>query len=334
MRNFFIGIDISKKTIECAYTSPEGIVITRTYQNNEDGFKEMIKDIKVIRSKKSEMWFVMENTGDYTIALALFLEGKKYRYSIVPAMRIKETVVTQRGKTDKVDAIRIAEYARRFSDRLVPTKLADSKIFLLRKLMTERRQMVRTRASFVSMESNDHRGVESSILQRRKKLIADLDELIEEIEKQMAEVIASDEQLNRNFHLLDSIKGIGLVNAVNIIVYTENFTLFNNARQYAAFCNIAPYEHSSGTSVRKGVHTSHKGHKQLKADLLMGAKSAIVYNKELKQYYERKLEEGKKKRIIFNNVAFKLITYMFAVVKRESKFVYFNNYSSKKSKIA
>ena len=184
------------------------------------------------------------------------------------------------------------------------------------------------------MEKSDSRGVEHSIYQRREELVRHLDELVAEVEKQMLEVIKSEEDLNRNFRLLDSIKGIGLVNAVNIIVYTENFTLFNNARQYAAFCNIAPYEHSSGTSVRKGVHTSHKGHKQLKADLLMGAKSAIVYNKELKQYYERKLEEGKKKRIIFNNVAFKLITYMFAVVKRESKFVYFNNYSSKKSKIA
>lgn len=334
MTNFFIGIDISKKTIDCAYTSPDGIVITRSYRNSEEGFKEMIADLKVLRVRKSRLWFVMENTGDYTIPLALFLENKKYCYSIVPAMKIKETVITQRGKSDKVDAIRIAEYAKRFSDRLVPTQLADSKIFLLRKLMSERRQLVRTRASFASMEKSDSRGVEHSIYQRREELVRHLDELIAEVEKQMLEVIKSEEDLNRNFRLLDSIKGIGLVNAVNIIVYTENFTTFNNARQYAAFCNVAPYENSSGTSIRKGTHTSHKGHKQLKADLIMGARSAIVHNNELRYYYTRKLEEGKKKKLLFNNVAFKLITYMFAVVRRQSQFVYFNNYSSKKSKSA
>lgn len=334
MKTFFIGIDISKKTIDCAYYLSGQLIFVGKYDNDTKGFKSMIKDLKSRRLNINKAWFVMENTGDYTIQIALFLEENNYTYSIVPAMKIKETILTQRGKNDKVDAIRIAEYGQRFSDRIKPTQLADSKVFLLRKLMTERRLLTRDRASYVAADKSDPRGIKQNINRRCQERIAFLEKQIEEIDKEMAEVIAMDELLAQNYELLDGIKGIGLVNAVNIIVYTDNFTLFDNARQYAAFCNVAPFECSSGTSVRKGTHTSHKGHKQLKADLIMAARSAIVHNPDLRLYYQRKVAEGKSRKLVLNNVAFKLITFMFAVIKRQTPYVYINNYSTKKSKAA
>ena len=66
----------------------------------------------------------------------------------------------------------------------------------------------------------------------------------------------------------------------------------------------------------------------LKADLSQAAKSAIVWDKELKEYYIRKTMQGKAFGVVLNTVKFKLICRMFAVVKRGTPFVELNTYKS------
>jgi len=70
-----------------------------------------------------------------------------------------------------------------------------------------------------------------------------------------------------NYLLLQSIKGIGPVNAINTLLHTNNFTSFQNARQYACYIGIAPFEHTSGTRIRGKTRVSKYGNKMLKADL-------------------------------------------------------------------
>ena len=48
---------------------------------------------------------------------------------------------------------------------------------------------------------------------------------------------------------------------------------------------------------------------------------AIRYDKELKAYYERKVEKGKAKMLVINNVRRKLLSRVFAVINRKTPFV-------------
>ena len=73
--------------------------------------------------------------------------------------------------------------------------------------------------------------------------------------------------------------------ALTVIIKTRNFTRFTNARKFACFCGTAPFEHSSGTSIRKKTRVSHLADKQMKTLLDLSAKSAIQYDKELREYY-------------------------------------------------
>lgn len=70
------------------------------------------------------------------------------------------------------------------------------------------------------------------------------------------------------------------------------------------------------------------GAKRLKADLLQAAKSAIVWDREMKSYYERKVKEGKAFGVVLNAVKFKLVCRMFAIVKRGTPFVELEKYKS------
>ena len=84
---------------------------------------------------------------------------------------------------------------------------------------------------------------------------------------------------------------------------------------------MAPFENSSGTSIKGKTRVSHLANKRLKANLSNGAGSAVQNNTELRLYYERKSKEGKEHGVIMNAMKFKLITRVFAVVNRGTPFV-------------
>ena len=133
-------------------------------------------------------------------------------------------------------------------------------------------------------------------------------------------IIDEDKSLKQNFHLLQSIKGVGKIIALTTIIKTHNFTRFANARKFACFCGTAPFEHSSGTSIRKKSRVSHLADKQMKSLLDLSAKSAIQYDKELREYYLKRTEAGKSKMSTINVVRNKILYRMFAIIKRQTPF--------------
>src|SRR5207249_1700630 len=120
----------------------------------------------------------------------------------------------------------------------------------------------------------------------------------------------------RNYTLLQSIIGVGPVLALAVIIKTRNFTLFATARKFSCHCGCAPFAHTSGTSIRGKTKVSHLADKHLKTLLDLAAKTAIQHDKELKAYYQRRLEMGKSKMSTINIVRNKIIYRMFAVINR------------------
>ena len=144
------------------------------------------------------------------------------------------------------------------------------------------------------------------------------------IERQMAEVVTSDEEIYQTYTRLLTIPGIGPVNAINTIANTQNFTAFETARQYAKYVGVAPSEHSSGTSVRWRGRPSLHADLQAKADLSMAALRAVEFSFEMSQCYERKLGNRKDdkdvQRKALNAIKFKLIRQMFSVARQHKNF--------------
>lgn len=136
----------------------------------------------------------------------------------------------------------------------------------------------------------------------------------------MMKIIAQDERMKLNYTLIASIKGIGKVNGLMTIAHTKNFTSFSNPRRYAVYVGVVPFDHSSATSMRGIKRVSHIAIKELKQELSQAARSAIVWDKEMNAYAENKLKV-KCYKIVLNNVKFKLILRMFAVVKKGEMYV-------------
>ena len=154
-------------------------------------------------------------------------------------------------------------------------------------------------------------------LQQKQKINS---KIIESIEGEMMKIVAGDELMKMNFTLITSIKGIGKVNALMTIAYTENFTSFSNPRSYAVYVGVVPFEHSSGTSIRGRKRVSQLANKELKQELNQAARSAMTWDKEMNSYAENKMKT-KCYKIVLNNIKFKLILRMFAVVKKGEMYV-------------
>ena len=143
----------------------------------------------------------------------------------------------------------------------------------------------------------------------------------EKVETRMLEIINEDPEIKSLYDLVTSVKCVGNVLATELLVYTHGFTRMQNNRQLSCYCGIAPFDHSSGTSVRGRTGTSNFANMNLKSTLHLAAISATQYVPEIKKYYERKVAEGKNKMCVINAIRNKLIHRILAVVKRGSPYV-------------
>lgn len=150
-----------------------------------------------------------------------------------------------------------------------------------------------------------------------KYVIEVLTQEVKEAETAIKEAMCLDQSLQTNYELASSVTGIGFATAVHLLIATENFTRFSDVRKLICYCGVAPFEHSSGISIRGKTRVSHLANKKLKSLLTMAALSAIQHDPELKAKYDQKVKEGKPKMSVLNIIRAKLIERVYAVIKKQ-----------------
>lgn len=322
MQNFiFIGTDVSKLTLD------HGIHTAMVHEkttNNPEGFKSWLKWALRFGSK-GQLWVVMEHTGYYSYQFELFLHQEAIRYTKVAALEIKRSVGLVRGKSDKVDALLISRYGWMNRDRLEPQQLSAAVITELKDLVNLRDKLVRDRSGYkarIKEQAATRKYAKGHIQNKiQARMIKELTKDIKEVEGAIKGLLKEDEALLNNYKLLVSIKAIGFVTAVYMLAYTENFRKFLNSRKFACYAGLAPFEHSSGTSLRGKNRVNHYANKKAKCLLNLAASVAIQHNLEMKTYYIKRVNEGKSKMGTLNIIRHKLVDTMFAVVKRGTPYI-------------
>ncbi len=326
-KKWFIGIDISKESIDAALmgeNEPDRFVENK-FSNDLKGFESMKEWLIKHKAKPSECLFCMEHTGTYGLLLFAWLNHQEADFCVEPGLQIKHSQGMTRGKNDKVDARRIAQYAMDHKARLTPYVLPSENLVRIRQLLTYRDQLVRVRTGLKnSLQSHQEYEQVTSwdyVTKDIQKQIRQLDESIDQAEKQVLGIIESESSLKKNFTLATSVKGIGLVIAAVMLVTTNNFTGFENGRKYACYAGIAPFPYDSGTSIKGKTQVSYLANKQIKTLLSNGANSAKSFDPEIRAYYKRKREEGKEHKSVINAISCKLVNRVFSVVKRQTPYV-------------
>src|SRR5688572_25881463 len=321
MRHFLIeGVDVAKFTLDICF-KPAGTFMQ--ISNDAEGFKQWLSKLQELAGQEAVL-VIMEHTGLYSNRFERFLQSHSIAYCKIAALQIKRSLGVTRGKNDKIDARRIAEYGWLRKEILKPDDPLQQKIQTLRSLLSLRSKLVGDRSAYITrLKEAAHCGVYTAASfegKLQEKMIKELTTAIRKADDQIKLFIKSDESLSQTSVLLQSIKGVGWVIATYMICSTENFKKFPNARKFNCYAGIAPFKYESGTSIKGRSRVSHLANKEIKTLLNLAAFTALRFDEEMKNYYKRRVSEGKRKMSCVNIIRAKIVARMFAVIKRQTPY--------------
>lgn len=324
----FVGIDVSKKTLDGVFIFNKDVDKSthQQFSNDAEGIKKLMSYVKKQKGVTTHnTLYCFEHTGIYGRKLAFTLSEKQWCVWIEMPVSILRSMGLQRGKNDKVDAKRIAIYAMKNNEQAKLWEEPRKEVGTLRQLLTTRERLINSLTSLKvpvkEFKQTGNKDLASIIEKSIKNAVKGLEKDIKKIEQAIIEVITNDDTLTKLYSLITSVIGVGMITAVELICFTNEFKMYTEAKQLACYCGVAPFEHTSGTSVRGKSRVSRMANKSLKTKLHLCAMVAIQYDAELKTYYERKVKEGKNKMLVINAVRNKLVHRITAVVKRQTPFI-------------
>ena len=318
-----IGIDVSRDKIDVRDYKVEN---HKEYPNNESGFKQLLSKARKDHGKELKGIIIcFEHTGLYSLPLSVFLSQKKIAYTMVSGLEIKKSLGMARGKNDKIDAYQIARYAYLRREEIKEFELPSEDILKLKGLLSLRERLVKHRASYLGhlkeLKAFYQKSKNPLLFKTQQDMVKELSIQIKRIESEILEIIKNDPKLKKLYSLVSSVKGVGLIVGVTLLVYTNGFTAFETWRKFATYAGIAPFSDESGTCRKKPMRVSHMANKRVKALLTNSATSSILHNPEMRIYYEKRISEGKSVMSTINVIRNKIVARVFAVVKRGTPYV-------------
>lgn len=329
----FIGIDVSKLWFDASLLVVKSSIKqpkeTGRFDNNSAGIKAFEKWLKKFRvSFDKNTMLVIENTGVYHRLLWSFCSTRNLPLYIGNAADIKWSFGIARGKNDKVDSLRLCDYAHKHFDELKPTPAINDKLLLLKDLMTSRTKLLSQKNSIKTylkeLKQINDKGVQKIMEEAHKTAIAGIEKSIKNVEAEMIKILKGDTDVLANYNLLITVPGIGHLTAIYLICCTNNFSIKITGKQLACYAGVVPFEHSSGISIKGRNRVHRMANKDLKKLLHMGAISSIQNHEEFKSYFDRKKAEGKHSMSILNAIRNKIVLRAVAVVNNQRPYV--NNY--------
>jgi transposase len=323
---FILGIDVSKESLEiCLIRLADGQLFHLKINNNMQGFQKMKTWLKSHGCElETDTLACLEHTGLYTRRLVHYLLSRQVAVWLESSLQIKRSIGLQRGKDDKIDAQRIAKYALLHLSQANLVNLSGLTLEKLKDLQSNRNRLKKALQSIKTtiQELLLVDPASGKTLQRvNKEAIRGLEKSLEQVEVKMSEFIEKDEELKKKYDLVTTIKGVGKVLAITLLIYTEGFTKMTDGRKLACYCGVAPFEYRSGSSVLGKAGVSKFANKELKKILYLVSINSVRYTQELKTYFKRKVEEGKPKMSVLNVIQNKLLHQIVAVVKRGTPYV-------------
>ncbi|MBW6459314.1 MAG: transposase [Bacteroidales bacterium] len=325
-----IGIDVSKSWIDARMHLARQ---ESRFDNTIGGYKKLIAWVeKSLVTPKESILFAFEHTGLYSYGLSCFLSSTGYYFTLIPGLELHRSMGIVRGKEDRIDATKIALYAYRRKDEIVPYQMPARIIDQLRHLLSLRNRLVVQRAGYqASLKENTlflQKNQDPDSFQIHDRMIHYLSKQIERIILKLIHTIQKDQNINHLFEMICSIKGVGPQTAYYMIVLTHGFILFSEWRKFASYAGTAPFPYQSGTSIKGKTKVNHLANKKIKSLLHSCALSAILYNPEMKAYYNRRSESGKSKMSTLNIIRNKILARIFAVATRGTPYVDTHKYAA------
>jgi transposase len=125
------------------------------------------------------------------------------------------------------------------------------------------------------------------------------------------------------YEIIQSIPGIGSKIAATILSEIGEIHRFNHAKKLVAFAGIDPSVYSSGKFTATTNRITKRGSKKLRHALYLAVLCGLkkTGSKKLRQFYDKKREEGKPYRVALIACVNKLLHWIYALLVKKESFV-------------
>lgn len=163
----------------------------------------------------------------------------------------------------------------------------------------------------VARDSIGSRFATKALVFELKMLLAQigfLKEQLADLTNEIATLLATVDQQ------VTTIPGIGPVTTATIIGELGDLTRFPNVASVIAYAGLDPKVSESGMTSKKRA-ISKRGSKYLRTAIWQAAVRSLIFNPELKAFYEKKRSEGKPKQVAIGAVANKLTRIIYGIMR-------------------
>lgn len=329
-----VGIDVSKDTLDVVFiqgtVNGSSIKGSRKFNNDPAGH-EALWEWSQKRNKGLVVHFVVEATGVYHENVIDYLYYSGQVVSIVLANKIKHYAKSLNIKTknDHVDARTIAHYGlERRPEAWYPATIHLSEMrTLTRDRLAYKKEI--TRLKNQQHAANYSRNNNKLSKEMRQELINRLEENISLIENELKRLVRQDADFQRKINQLETIKGIGFITAITVVCETNGFRDFSSINKTVSYAGLDIAERQSG-KYSGATRITKKGNSRIRAVLFMPALTAIRYNEQIRNLYERIVQKNpaiKRKGVVA--AMRKLLVLMFVLWKKDESFNPDYNWSRK-----
>jgi transposase len=330
MQKSYLGIDVSKLTFDVALMvvtkGQKQPVVTSKFSNDAPGlksFKVWLDDRQV--SFDANSLLVIENTGIYHRLIWNFCTTYLLPVFIGNAANLKWSFGIARGKNDKVDSIRLCDYAYKNREDIKPTTGLNQVLITLKDLLSNRSKLLKLKNAIKQtlneLKTSNDKTTQALMEKLNKSALDGLKKSIKQMDAELIKIVKQDPLILSNYNFMLSVPGIGKITATFIICCTNNFAVKVSGKQLANYAGVVPFDNTSGTSLKGKSRVHFMANKELKSLLTMGALSAIQVYPEFTDYYERKIKEGKKHLQVINAIKNKMLLRVASVVNQQKDYV-------------
>lgn len=313
----WIGMDVSKDTIEVCLLRESGKMHFKQFSNEESGHLKLLRWAQHL-APDTTIHFCLEATGSYSNSLALFLAEAEQAVSVMNPARIHFFARSQGqgNKTDKADARIIALFCRQEQPELWRAAAPEVRelVALVRRYHAVQDLLVQEKNRLQAPAQP------KAVLSSLKITVRFLEKEVERLKKQIRQHFNNHDGLKHDAKLLQTIPGIGELTAWDILAELPDVGQFDSAQAVAAYAGLAPREHRSGSSVFKKTRLSKQGNARLRKALYFPAVNALTWNPVVKAHYDRLRAAGKIRMVALAAAMRKMLMICYGVLKHQQPF--------------
>lgn len=329
------------------------VLLEKEIDNSEEDFGQLIREVKRLSGiQMLEPIFGLENVSSYGARLAGYLLQNGFQVRVVSPVLVERErkYQTHPEKSDSKDAKGVAQaliqrigtlphYSISKAEEISKEikELVVDREFLVKEQTRLKNQLHRLLHKAYNSEYRDKfknpfskkalrfwlRSSPKTIspvlknqIKRKVKRLVDIKEEILEIEEELRILVDQTDQK------IETLNGCGLVLAASLLAEIKNIEKFKSASSLAKYGGLCPRERSSGKKIRH-IKTKSGNRKLNKAihriALAQIGRNGNIYSKE---YFKRKVSEGKSKSQALCCLKRRLVDIIFMMLKYNQEYRY------------